>query len=331
MKIISSTVLVALFAVSQGRFLDATNAVLSVSQTYGTTSYSNSLNCGQCIGLGHTYCAQKAENTQTNSYLTGTSGQYCIQAGTSSSQMTDTSYSCSNAFNDRVYSKYVCQYNTVPCGSTTSFSLPTNGSNNTINVTSLSLGQTCFYKISAACGAITFQPSDASKVEIEYVEFKDADLNTTASVVGLGTASNTTSKRQALPATGMPRRDHYFFAEQGGNQIVGDNQTQQVYNASTNGTMYGRSGRYDKVAGGKKVYGNPTQGAMYGNLTSQSLLDCQNRQVYLAVTATTDQATLSIALGNVAFYRPPASGTSSANFLSMTLAAVLGLLSLAFF
>jgi hypothetical protein len=246
--------------------------------------------------------------------------------------MTDTSYSCSNAFNDRVYSKYVCQYNTAACGTTTSFSLPQNGSNNTINVTSLSLGQTCFYKVSAACGAITFKPTDSSKVEIEYVEFKDADLNSSDPVVGLGTASNTTSKRQSVPATGMPRRDHYFMMELGGNQIVGDNQTQQTYNASTNGTMYGRSGRYDKVAGGVKAYGNPTQGVSpMGNLTDYSLLDCQTREMYLAVTATTDQATLSIALNNAAFYRPPASGSSSANFLSMTLAAVLGLLSLAFF
>jgi hypothetical protein len=83
MKIISSTVLVALFAVSQGRFLDATNAALPVASTYGTTAFSSGLNCGQCVGLGHTYCIQKQENTITTTYMTGTTQQKCIAAGTS--------------------------------------------------------------------------------------------------------------------------------------------------------------------------------------------------------------------------------------------------------
>ena len=74
MKIVSSAVLVALFAVSQGRFLDANDPALTVAQTYGTAPYSNSMNCGQCIGLGNTYCVQQAEYTITNTYLTGTSG-----------------------------------------------------------------------------------------------------------------------------------------------------------------------------------------------------------------------------------------------------------------
>lgn len=56
MKIVSSAVLVALFAVSQGRFLNANDAALPVSATYGSTPYSSSMNCGQCIGLGNTYC-----------------------------------------------------------------------------------------------------------------------------------------------------------------------------------------------------------------------------------------------------------------------------------
>ena len=131
----------------------------------------------------------------------------------------------------------------------------------------------------------------------------------------------------------MPRRDHYFNASLGGNNIANGNQT--TYNASTNGTVFGRSGRYDKVAGGRHVYGNPTQGdTLLANLSSQALADCQNRELYVAVTATTDQAYLNVAFSSVAFYRPPSTTTtttSGANFLSMTIAAVLGLVSLAFF
>lgn len=131
----------------------------------------------------------------------------------------------------------------------------------------------------------------------------------------------------------MPRRDHYFFGELGGNQIVNQNTTAYV-NSTFNGTVWGKSGRYDEVALSKKVYGNPTQSATsLGNLTDQSVSECSNRTVLIAVTATTDAATLSINLSNVAFYKAPVVETpkSSANFLSMTFAAVLGLVSLAFF
>ena len=133
----------------------------------------------------------------------------------------------------------------------------------------------------------------------------------------------------------MPRRDHFFMSLAGGNLISNANQT--TYNASTNGTVYGNSGRYDKVAGGRKVYNNPTQGdSQLANLTNLANLDCQNRELYLAVTATTDLATLRVDLSSVSFYRPattPSSGngSSGASILSMTIAAVLGLISLAFF
>lgn len=330
MKAIASTVLVALFAVSQGRFLDATNPSLTVAQTYGSAAFASTLNCGQCIGLGHTYCVKQAESIVTNAYP-ATANQVCIASGASGAAMTDTTYSCSNAFADRSYSKYTCQVNTVACGSTQSFTLANTTSTANFNVSGLALGQTCLYKVQSTCGGPSFKPNVTDKVEIEFVAFKDADLNSSSPIVGLGTHSNNTVKRQAIPATGMPRRDHYFQASLGGNSIANANYTTN-YDASVNGTVWGRSGRYDKVAGGKRVYGNPTQGdAQLANLTTQADLDCQNRNLYLAVTATTDAASLRIDLSSVSFYRPPTDTHTGAQFLSMTVAALLGLVSLAFF
>lgn len=66
------------------------------------------------------------------------------------------------------------------------------------------------------------------------------------------------------------------------------------------------------------------------NLTTSTALDCQARELYIAVTAVVDLATVRLDLSSVAFYRAPAA-TSGANFLSMTIAAVVGLISLAFF
>src|SRR6202035_126325 len=105
MKIISSAVLVALFAVSNARFLDSTTTPLATSVTYAGVAYASTLNCGGCIAVGGTYCIQKAEGTQFNAYP-ATTAQTCIAAATSDPKMADLSWSCSNAFADRVYSKY---------------------------------------------------------------------------------------------------------------------------------------------------------------------------------------------------------------------------------
>lgn len=269
MKIISSTVLVALFAaVSQGRFLQSTLSPVAVSSTYGTTAFASTLNCGQCIGLGYNYCVQKAENTITNAYPSS-SAQVCVNPTSTSavSQYTDATYSCSDVFADRVYSKFVCTYNTAQCGAYENYTLSAIGSNATINITGLSLGQTCFYKVQAACGAASFLPNDTSKVEIEYVQFANSSLNASDPIVGYGTySSNSTNHRQAEPQVGMPRRDHYFKAAQGANEVVNQNIT--AYNSSaTNNTAWGVSGRYDKTTGGRKVWGAANQGVSYGNLT----------------------------------------------------------------
>jgi hypothetical protein len=137
--------------------------------------------------------------------------------------MTDVTYSCSNAFADRVYSKYVCQYNTAACGSTTNFTLPAINSTATLNVTNLALGQSCFYKVQATCGGPSFKPNDTSRVEIEFVEFRDSDLNSSDVIRTYTLSSNDTNKRGSVPATGMPRRDHYFQSYAGGNLVSNDN------------------------------------------------------------------------------------------------------------
>lgn len=66
-------------------------------------------------------------------------------------------------------------------------------------------------------------------------------------------------KRGSAPVTGMPRRDHYFYSDVGANKIANGNITAYT-NKDNNGTVWGISGRYDKVAGGRKSWGNPNQG-----------------------------------------------------------------------
>jgi hypothetical protein len=151
------------------------------------------------------------------------------------------------------------------------------GSNATINVTGLALGQTCYYKVLASCGAPSFLPNDTSRVEIEYVQFQNASLNTSDVVLGYGTyTSNSTNHRQSEPMMSMPRRDHYFNAAQGANMVTNQNIT--AFNSTTtNGTVFGYSGRYDKNTAGRKVFGAAAQGVSYGNLTDTTQADCLPR------------------------------------------------------
>jgi hypothetical protein len=249
--------------------------------------------------------------------------------------MTDVAYSCSNAFNDRVYSKYVCQVNTGACGSTDTFTLADTNSTAAVNITSLAQGQTCFYKVQATCGGPSFKPTDATKVEIEYVEFRNAEVDVNSTVTGYSLGSNSTVKRASQPVSGMPRRDRFFSSDMGGNMIANVNQT--TFNATgTSLPVIGRSGRFDKTNTGRKAYGNNQQGdTVLANLTNQAHADCTTRHLYLAVTGIDSTgATLRVDFSSVAFYRPPVTPdtqTTGATFVSMSLAAVLGLISLAFF
>ena len=341
MKTISATVFAALFAATQGRFLDATNPLTVPATNFGVTAFASTLNCGQCIGAGNTYCIQKAENTPFNGYPAANT-QTCIAAGASSTQQTDSTWSCSNAFADRVYAKYTCQYNTAQCGPQTVVNLANTNSTQNVTVQNLQQGQTCFYTVKATCGGPAFQPDlsglNYTKFEFEYVTYQDANLNTSDALVTYATTgqnSNSTTKRQGVPAAGLPRRDHYFNAGLGGNRVVNANTTlDSQYSNVTNGTIFGNSGRYDKTAGGRKLYGNLNQAAgQLSNLTNQANADCSLRSLHLAVTAvSTDSPSINVTFSSVAFYRPPAVvDTTGASFLSMTFAAVLGVVSLAFF
>lgn len=332
MKIISSAVLVALFAVSQGRFLDGNGTPLTSAQTYAGITYASTLKCGACVGVGGIYCVKKQEANVANGYQ-ATSDETCLAStSTAASQQTAVDWQCTSAFADRVYSKYVCGFNTAVCGTTNIYSLATVNSTASFNVSGLQLGQTCFYKVSAACGGPSFQPNDTNaKYEYEYVEFRDSDVvNSSDSVRGYNNLTSVDPlKRSGTPATGMPRRNQFFRADSGANMVASGNFS--TYNASTNGTLGGRQGRYDKVQGGRKAYGNTNQAAgQLSMLTNTSNPTCATRSLYLAVTALADSQYVKIDLTSVDFYRPAVT-ESGASFLSMTVAALVGLISLAFF
>jgi hypothetical protein len=71
--------------------------------------------------------------------MTGSSGQYCLKPGTTDvSKFNNKAWSCSNAYADRAYAKYVCQINTNACGTVNTFDVTT--TNSTIAIDNLSSG-----------------------------------------------------------------------------------------------------------------------------------------------------------------------------------------------
>jgi hypothetical protein len=118
MKAIASTVLAALLAVTNARFLDTTTTAYSVA-----TPFVSTLNCGQCILGGFNFCIKQAEGTTvaTDPTASSANSQVCCNPGATCTAVTGTStvegtYSCSNSYYDRAYSLNVCPINTNYCG-----------------------------------------------------------------------------------------------------------------------------------------------------------------------------------------------------------------------
>jgi hypothetical protein len=243
--------------------------------------------------------------------------------------MSDTAYSCSNAFADRVYAKYVCPVNTNQCGVVNTMAFPAVTASTTatrFTITNLNAGQTCWYSIKTACGAPAFKPSDVTKVEVEYLDISDAQtVSTVAPISGTGTHNSvSTTKRAAPPATGLPVRFSNFRGELGGNQVY-------LQNITTEGTtkLQGKSGRFDRLVAGRKAYGNPTQGdTQEAARIVSGTVECTPRTTYLAVTnVASTTASLFIDTASVTLM-PEASGAS---FITMTFAAVFALFAFTLF
>ena len=190
-------------------------------------------------------------------------------------------------------------------------------------------GNTCFYEITAKCGAPQFKPTNTSGVSIEYIEIPKA--NTTTKATGKGVNSNDTAKRTGPPADGLPPRNSNFSSS----SSKGDNPPPKNGGNGTNGTNggmgggprggpQGNKGDYNNQTGGAKAFGNTEQGSNpTGKKNSTGEPDCQDRQMMIAVTATDSSTSLLLELNSVEF--------SSARYLGLALVAFFGAISVLVF
>jgi hypothetical protein len=143
---ITTLAFLLLVTTSSSTFLkeDYLRNLAAYGPSYISSTYSASLNCGQCILSNYTYCVAASENNQ----ITKAASDTCCSSSTCS-QATSTSYNCSSSFTDTVYAKFVCPQWTSYCGSTQEFTLANISSNASISISSLPVGETCFYRVKA--------------------------------------------------------------------------------------------------------------------------------------------------------------------------------------
>jgi len=172
-------------------------------------------------------------------------------------------------------------------------------------------GDSCTYRIQAACGAPGFQIDsslDPATYEVTYVEWN-------SQTVGMPFASTLSTpivdRAASAPAMGYPPRNfvYSYFST-----IVAD--------------TAGFTGNYDQYKGGNMIYGNSVQGVSLG-FSNANLGGCSDRNILVTVTALTDQNLNYINL-NAASYKL-IEGMNGSFGLQLATASLAGLVAASLF
>jgi len=109
----------------------------------------------------------------------------------------------------------------------------------------------------------------------------------------------------------------------GGNQVYLGNIT-NTFTGATNKAPFGKSGRYDKVAGATKVFRNPTHGdKQMATKRTQTEVDCTPKTTFLVVTATADNVNMGIDLMSLAYPTGTDEEETSSVYIAMSFVAMI--------
>jgi len=137
-------------------------------------TYRSNLGCGACITGGYIYCVLGKEG---DDYSNVTLTQNCCQNSTASAcpQLSNSNYTCSNKYTDKMLAKNVCPYQSSKCGGKGStFRFSTWGDSTKVNFNAtLSNGDSCSYILNTQCGVPAFQVGDTTGVQIETIDYTD--------------------------------------------------------------------------------------------------------------------------------------------------------------
>lgn len=83
-------------------------------------------------------------------------------------------WSCSSFYNNTLYAKYNCPFNTAVCGANDAYTIEKVG--DIVNLTmTMTRGELCFYKIKNKCGrnkVDLIKVDNSDSILIEYIEFE---------------------------------------------------------------------------------------------------------------------------------------------------------------
>jgi hypothetical protein len=144
-----------------------TNKTTSIPKFYGdnfTISYAADLGCGGCIEGGYVYCIPGAAGSEPSTW--GKNTAFCCKNTTSCPDLKNKTYLCSSTYKNKTLAKAMCPFKNNSCGSHSALNLTKVGDKLNLSI-SLKEGETCTFKVTAACGLPTFLPNDTTGFHIE--------------------------------------------------------------------------------------------------------------------------------------------------------------------
>ena len=191
---------VAAFVILLGSFVFAGNP----------GSHNSNMKCGECIYYGYNSCINDVDHkvfTDQESYDSGNSNyNLCFRQSDVDTRYSYPSWTCSNSYNNSLYANYMCPQQERICSNVTEVTLPEIGSTGNISLSSLGMGDTCYYKVRTACGILktnvtlskTRSNGGRDTVHVDFIELSDK-------AVMLGDQREE-SNLGGAPAEGMPLR-----------------------------------------------------------------------------------------------------------------------------
>ena len=167
--------------------------LLGISEM-ASVSKSASMKCGECLYYGYNSCTKDIDHRIVNSSFSTLLGfeydpsdtNYNICYGQNEiSKYSDDQYICTNTYNNSLYATYACPQLESVCGKNGSYGpieLINVNDTGSINITGMTMGDTCFYPVKTSCGfletsinhTVTSQSTLASprdNLNIDIIEF----------------------------------------------------------------------------------------------------------------------------------------------------------------
>ena len=162
-------------------------------------SFSRELKCGDCLRAGHIYCVKG--DIFGKSYTDREPFGACCFDKYNCPMMERNDFKCSDKYNDDIYQYQICPMNKKTCSDD---SIDLDYSTNLIrNLTSLTKGQVCNFKIKSSCGYPAYKviPNDAKSYNITFVEYETEKIFTIAESSNLQLTKPEDSEWLVMPET----------------------------------------------------------------------------------------------------------------------------------